>query len=104
MEKQGKNKKAFVLILVILILSAAIYFMFFRSEQISAPSFDEFGNPAQTAVVGQDLIDLLGQIQSVKFDDSLFSSAAFKILTDYAIKLEPEPVGRANPFARIGSQ
>ncbi|OHA88703.1 MAG: hypothetical protein A2653_00170 [Candidatus Zambryskibacteria bacterium RIFCSPHIGHO2_01_FULL_43_25] len=102
MEKGGKNRKAFTLIIVIIALLAFAYFYFFNSEEIVVPSFDEFGNPVETAVVGQDLIQLLDQIQGVQFDESLFSSAAFRVLTDYAIVLTPEPVGRNNPFAEIG--
>ena len=55
------------------------------------------GNP------GQDFLALLLGVQSIKLDDSLFSSKAFGVLQDFnrPIPADTNP-GRANPFAPIG--
>ena len=62
---------------------------------------DEFGNPVEAQVVGQDLIDLLAELEGVKLDQSLFSREAFVNLTDFAQTLPEEPRGRANPFSSL---
>ena len=40
-------------------------------------------------------------MKSVKLDEELFNSAVFKSLNDYSIKIEPQEVGRINPFAPL---
>lgn len=103
MEGTGKNKKALLIIIFALVLFGAIYFFFFRSGEPQALVLDEFGNPVQATVVGQDLIVLLSEIQSIRLDSQLFDNPAFRSLTDYSVELISEPQGRANPFAEIGT-
>lgn len=75
----------------------ALYFFFFKSAEV-AIQIDEYGNPVQAQVVGQDLIDLLAELQSVNLDASIFNSPLFINLNDFAIQLRDEPRGRKDPF------
>ncbi len=101
METESSNtKKITVAVILTFILAFAVYFFFFRSTEV-AIVLDEFGNPVQAQVVGQDLIDLLSELQSVKLDDSLFVSPAFLGLVDSSVLLSPQPQGRENPFSPI---
>lgn len=54
------------------------------------------------SVAGQEILKLLNELQSIKFDTSLFSNNAFNDLIDFGQKINPEVVGRSNPFSPIG--
>ena len=98
MEVESTNTKKFAILGVISVLFVvSVYFYFFRT---SAPkiSLDQFGNRIQDQAVGQDFVSLLGELQSVTLDTSIFQSQAFQNLTGYTAALPSEPQGRADPF------
>jgi hypothetical protein len=51
----------------------------------------------------QDLVSTLLALRAVKLDASLFTDPAFVSLNDFSTQIVPEPVGRPNPFAPLGS-
>jgi hypothetical protein len=51
----------------------------------------------------QDLVSTLLALRAVKLDASLFTDPAFVSLKDFSTQIVPEPVGRPNPFAPLGS-
>jgi len=50
-----------------------------------------------------ELLILLINLRSITLDESLFNDSAFKNLVDFGQELFPEPTGRQNPFAPVGS-
>lgn len=50
-----------------------------------------------------ELIVLLINLRSITLSESLFNDPAFKKLIDFGQQLVPEPMGRQNPFAPVGS-
>jgi hypothetical protein len=98
MEESNNTKKIVISSVVVLLLGLGAYFLFFNSK---APviELDQFGNPVQAQVVGQDLIDLLTLANSITLNDAIFSSAIFSSLNDYAVTLQPQPALNSNPFA-----
>ncbi len=95
-----KTRTLIITIIVIVLLTWAIY-IFFLAPSAPAVTTDEYGNPVAAQVVGQDLVDLLGKLQAVKLDDSIFQNQAFIKLTDDSVPLPVIPQGRANPFQPI---
>ncbi len=87
--------------LVVLALFAGYYF--FTQEPTATPSFDEFGNPVESQVVGQDLIDLSYQLETVTLDGSSLKKKTFTNLVDYSVNLPNDATGRPNPFDPVGS-
>ena len=86
--------------MLLAVIAYAIYFFFFRNS-VPEIVLDEFGNPVQAQVVGQDLIDTLTELQSVTLSDKVFNTPAFTNLMDFSIVLTPETPGRNNPFSPI---
>lgn len=80
----------------IFIIAMFIYNLFFKSEIISVP--DE----ASATSVGNDLIKLHDGLKGVTFDDTLFSSAGYVLLTDFNVDIPQQPTSRPNPFNTIG--
>lgn len=94
-------KQFFTAIVILAVLGFGIYFIFFRGVSEPEIFYDEFGNPTEAQVVGQDLISLLNELQSVSFDPAFLRSPAFVSLIDFSVDLGNQPKGRANPFEPI---
>lgn len=95
----GNLKQFLTAVIILAVIGFGVYFLFLRGGGADTEIlFDEFGYPIEAQTVGQDLISLLEELQSVSFDSALFRSPAFVNLTDYAIDLGSQPKGRNNPF------
>lgn len=102
MEQGSSNtKKIAVSTIIFLLVVFALWFFFFRNTTTAEQAFDDFGNPIETEVVGEDLINTLAELQNVTLDSSIFKTAGFLNLTDFAVDLPSQPIGRSNPFESI---
>jgi|SRR6185295_11437407 len=89
-------------IAAVLVVAFFIYSYFFTgapAEQVLSST----ESATSTESVDQDLIGLLLKLRSITLNDSIFTDPAFQSLQDFGKELVPEPVGRANPFAPLGS-
>ncbi len=73
------------------------YFVFNNSEIKATPE-----EIIQQNTAGQDIITLAEKMNSLRIDDSVFTSAVFLSLIDREIPIAPESQGRTNPFAAVG--
>ncbi|MBI3573848.1 hypothetical protein HY090_02255 [Candidatus Kaiserbacteria bacterium] len=92
--------KTVILVIVLVIIAFFAYSYFFTGAPQAVLSSQAVS--ANTAI-DQDLINLLLTLRAIRLDDSLFTNANFQSLQDFSKDLVPEPVGRANPFAPLGS-
>ncbi len=103
MQKQQSSKGTYIALIVIVIVSIGLYFYFKGDPASEVDGVSSFENPAplssEAAVLGGRVLNLLAQINSLKIDETLFDSVAYKSLVDYTITVPPQPVGRPNPFA-----
>ena len=51
----------------------------------------------------QELVATLLALRAVKLEGSIFSDPGFQSLKDFSTAIIPEPIGRPNPFAPLGS-
>lgn len=119
----SKTVKNIIMFVVIVAVIAVVYFIFFgkKSPATNAPTG---GSSLQTSAgapvtgivqtnpttsveaskIGQEFINQLLNLQSIKLDDEVFSSLSFQSLEDFTIVLvQPGNEGRPNPFAPFGS-
>lgn len=99
-----ESLKKYKTILIILILAAGgfyVYEQYFTGGNI--------GNPLLTnqdvsggAAAGEKIIGLLAEVKKIRFDTGLLESSAFLSLVDFTETIQPEAVGRHNPFNPIG--
>ncbi|OHA93248.1 MAG: hypothetical protein A3H52_01065 [Candidatus Zambryskibacteria bacterium RIFCSPLOWO2_02_FULL_39_26] len=94
-----KNKNILVPILILLALAVMAYF-YYRGGDTEMISLDQ---SADTGPLGQDILILAEKLNILSIDASVFSSVLFTTLVDWSLPLLPEPQGRANPFALIGT-
>ncbi len=63
------------------------------------------GGMAQgTSSPSGESLQTLVNLKSIKIDTSFFKSKSFQGLIDFSVQLEPEEVGRSNPFAPIETE
>lgn len=55
-----------------------------------------------TGKMGAEVLTALNQLKTLKLDSSIFKDDVFVSLQDFSKPLNPEPVGRVNPFSPIG--
>lgn len=52
--------------------------------------------------IGGDILSILGDLGSIRLDDSVFQNPIFQSLKDYSVVIPREIKGRKNPFLPIG--
>lgn len=97
-----KNGKSMIMILGLLAVMFFAYSTFFGSDDETGEVPLE-GETAAEPNAGEDLIALLEQLRSIELDGDLFNATAFMALEDQTRVVDPEPVGRNNPFATLGT-
>jgi len=104
----SKKLKILIAALVILIIFF-IYSVFFSGSGKQQNNLSASNNaaPAATAAKtnsfaeGQEILDMLSSLKSVKMDTEFFNDKTFKSLVDFSVETAPQPAGRSNPFSPI---
>lgn len=98
MKKLAINKNI-VLVLVLVVLAVAGYFIFFRSGEEPLTTTE-----SSTASVGGQLVAELNRLTQLKnINGNIFNDEVFTSLVDVTQPITPQPLGRANPFLPLGA-
>lgn len=90
------------ILILILVLAGGyyVYSTFFSTPATTAPvSYGSEGSGA--AQLEQELLSELLQLQRIQLDASVFSDPAIQALVDLSQGIEPQKIGRQNPFAPL---
>lgn len=97
-----KINKNLLLVLVLLVVAVAGFFIFQFVGGDPEPLTSS--QPGFSSPIGQELIIELNRLTALKnVKSDLFKNPAFASLRDLTQQVAPQPVGRGNPFAPIGS-
>ena len=97
----NKIKKIFTIIIIIAV-AFAVYTYFFKVDR-SAPLLSTEGvSEVKDNVAERELLSLLLELRTVQLKGEIFDDPTFRSLNDFGQVLEPQPIGRENPFAPIG--
>jgi len=55
------------------------------------------------AAVERELLSTLLELRSLRLNEGIFNDPVFHSLRDFGQPLTPQPIGRNNPFAPIGT-
>lgn len=91
-------KKNMVLIGVVVVAGGLLYYFFMSSgsgELLTSSEDSELP-------VSQELLSTLGNLRTIKLDNSIFSDPLFISLSDFGVSIPPAAAGRRNPFAPVG--
>lgn len=93
------HKNILTFLAAALVIAGGFYYFFFvasDSDETVLPS----GAPASQAEIS--FIALVGQLDPIAFDTSIFSNPRFTQLVDIHTAVLPEPQGRTDPFGPLG--
>lgn len=93
--------KKIIIPLIVIVVAFVLYTVFIKKDDPTSLLKKE--SPTSGDVLGAEIVKAINQISTLKLDRSIFSDPIFKTLIDRSELLNPEPVGRVNPFAPIGS-
>lgn len=91
-------KKNLVVVGIIVVAAGVLYY-FYSSSSGGAllTSSDQTQSP-----VSQQILATLGNLRTIKLDNSIFSDPLFQSLSDFGVSIPPAAAGRRNPFAPVG--
>ena len=58
---------------------------------------------SQTSPVSQEILAILGNLRTIRLDNSVFADPLFLSLSDFGVTIPPAAAGRRNPFAPVGT-
>jgi hypothetical protein len=90
------DTKTLLIILAAVIVLGGLYWYFFTGAPIAPPVSVTTGTQSQAQAQFQTLI---GELDPISFNLSIFSDARFLSLVDIATPITPEAAGRTDPFA-----
>jgi hypothetical protein len=96
--------KKILIIVIIVGVAFVLYTYFFKGDSSSTLLSPERIGEAQESAVERELLSLLIELRSVQLSGEIFEDPAFQSLNDFGQVLEPQPIGRRNPFAPIGEE
>lgn len=108
-------KKTLKIVIVIIVIGVLGFFIFSLTQKNTPESQTgltstgtvlggAFANQNTTSLAGiDDFASALASIKSIAIDTSVFTMPTYKALQDNPITLGSEAVGRANPFAPVGT-
>lgn len=107
------SKKIIIFAIVGLAIAALVFFMGGSDDSSSSSSSSPLTSstgiggqpttPTDTLAAGGDFAQLLSNVDNIRIDTSIFEDPSYKALRDNRVVLIPEPIGRPNPFAPIGT-
>lgn len=101
--KLPKVNKNIILVGGLVIVAVAGYFTFFAKEDTSNDLITT--QQSQASSIGQQLILELNRLKSLSsVGKEIFTDPIFSSLKDFTQTITPQPYGRSNPFAPIGSE
>jgi hypothetical protein len=97
-----KRYKGIIMAVAVITIAVLAYTVFFRNS--SENNLDiALGDIITPEVeINNDLIGLLLELRVLTLDQSLFDDERFKSLSDFSVTLQPQPIGRRNPFLPLG--
>jgi len=88
-----------MVIIGIVIAAAGVLYYFYSSDSGGALLTSSEGTDSP---VSQEILATLGNLRTIRLDNSIFSDPLFMSLSDFGVTIPPAAAGRRNPFAPVG--
>jgi len=92
-----------IILLVIVILALGFFYYSGSSDLDGGGLLEQEQTDPEAELASLRVLALLNQIKSLRINAALFQSPTYQTLQDNSVPVLPQNVGRANPFAPIGS-
>jgi hypothetical protein len=102
MKERGNTTKSLLIAIAIL---GAVGFGAYAYINRGAPETTDLivVDTSNATGVDGDLLQALQQLRVIKLDTSIFGEPLFRSFLDFGTEIAPQPRGRQNPFAPVGS-
>jgi hypothetical protein len=87
-----------IVILILVLVGIGIWYIT-SSSGTPEPTLTNAGDSLQGE--DQELVQTLLRLRSITLDGAIFQNPIFVNLKDFTVQIQPEPVGRPDPFARL---
>lgn len=94
------KSKLMILILAGVVLAGVVWYSFMRDKSTQLLQTQDL---TVSTGADSDVVNVLLQLRAVSLSGTIFTDPAFQSLQDFGSQIVPEPVGRQNPFAPLGS-
>lgn len=94
----NKLVKKIIIIGVIVIVGLFAYRFFF--VRVDEEALRELESGASD--VGREVLSLLSELQAIELTGGIFEREDFRSLQDFGVAIQPDQIGRRNPFAPLG--
>jgi uncharacterized protein involved in exopolysaccharide biosynthesis len=98
------NKYKNIIIIAVIIGLALIAYSFLKPDPTAESLLVVTERQNSTQALGDEITAAINQINSLRLDDSIFKDPIMAKLKDHNQKINPEDVGRPDPFAPITSK
>lgn len=97
----NQKTKQIIVIIIIIIIAFFGFQWFFGSN--SSQDFTLVADQTKNSFIdGQTILVLLGKLNKVTLDDSVFSNKVFNSLINFERPIQDQVIGRKNPFLPLG--
>ncbi len=94
--------KQIIIAIVIILVAFFAFKTFFGNETPNDQSLISQSSESSYLAGGEEILVLLGKLNAIQLDSSIFSNRVFMSLTSFERPLEEQITGRPNPFLPIG--
>lgn len=97
-----QNIKQIIIAAIVIIVAFVGFKMFFGSDGPADEALAVDNASSAQFIDGQAILVLLGKLNQVTLDESIFTSSVFSSLESFEKPVEDQAISRNNPFAPIG--
>jgi len=97
----SSNLKSLLILLGFSIATYVVYVAFTTFDVFSSAKTRASEVEIETARLEREVLSQLTDIKNINFNDTVFSSSAYKSLKDLSVQLPQPRVSRPNPFAEL---
>lgn len=96
--------KQIIIAIVVIVIAFVVFKMYFPGTGTADQALVSDLPPSSSVVDGPLILSQLESLKNVTLDESVFANAVFTGLINFERPIDPQPIGRQNPFLPIGRE
>lgn len=85
-----------------LVAVVVLYNMFYLAPREDEGGFIRAENQTITSTeIGREIVSTLNRLKTISIDPEFFDEDRYRVLVDYSVEIQPQEVGKENPFQEI---
>lgn len=99
-----KSYGKYIAIGVVVIIGIILYNMFYlapRQAEQDAGFIRSENQSITSTEIGREIVSTLNRLKTINIDPEFFNEERYQMLVDYSVEIQPQSVGKENPFSEI---